>query len=242
MNSLINRFSKLTSRLASAAGVIGISVLLLMWPNAAMTQNDVGAVVGFITDPTGAVIPGAKVTIVNEGTGETRNVTTDAQGHYAVPNLPPAIYTMTAEAKGFEKFVSTSNRLASNSTMQINGKLAVGEATQSVQVSDTAEVLQTQSPAIQAEVNGTQIQKEELNGRNPIYMAQLLPGVLSTATTGDFNFAFNSGDTFEVNGARQNDTKYMIDLGEKRQSSNRARLRGLRQQHRQVLLHHRFQR
>jgi Carboxypeptidase regulatory-like domain/TonB-dependent Receptor Plug Domain len=211
MKNLVARFDTLVPCLATTIGVISISVLLLMWPSAAVAQNDVGSVVGFITDPTGAVIPGAKVTIANEGTGETRNVTTDAQGHYAVPNLPPAIYTMTAEAKGFEKFVSTNNRLASNSTVEINGKLTVGEATQSIQVSDTAEVLQTQSPAIQAEVTGTQIQKEELNGRNPIYMAQLLPGVLSTATTGDFNFAFNSGDTFEVNGARQNDTKYMID-------------------------------
>ena len=60
-------------------------------------------------------------------------------------------------------------------------------------------------------MTGTQIQKEELNGRNPIYMAQMLPGVISNATMGDFNFAFNSGDTFEVNGARQNDTKYTID-------------------------------
>lgn len=210
MNNLPDRLSKLTSRLAAIAGVI-CAVLLLMGPSAAMAQNDVGSVVGFITDQTGAIIPGATVTIVNEGTGETRRVTSDAQGHYAVPNLSPSIYTMTATANGFEKFVSNHNTLASNSTVEINGKLAVGAATQTVQVSDTAEVLQTQSAAIQAEVTGTQIQKEELNGRNPLYMAQLLPGVVSTATMADFNFAFNSGDTFEVNGARQNDTKYTID-------------------------------
>lgn len=211
MNNLLDRLSKLTSCLASIAGVISISVLLLMWPSAAMAQNDVGSVVGFITDQTGAIIPGATVTIVNEGTGETRRVTSDAQGHYAVPNLSPAIYTMMATANGFEKFVSNHNTLASNTIVEINGKLSIGEATQTVQVSDTAEVLQTQSAAIQSEVTGTQIQKEELNGRNPLYMAQLLPGVVSTATMADFNFAFNSGDTFEVNGARQNDTKYTID-------------------------------
>ena len=211
MKDLFDRLNKLTCSLAFIAGIAGISALLLLWPSAAMAQNDVGTIVGFVTDSTGAVIPGAEVTIVNEGTGETRRVTTDAAGHYAVPNLSPAIYSMTATAKGFEKFVSNHNTLASNSTMEINGKLAIGEATQTIQVNDTAEVLQTQSAAIQSEVTGTQIQKEELNGRNPLYMAQLLPGVVSTATMADFNFAFNSGDTFEVNGARQNDTKYTID-------------------------------
>jgi hypothetical protein len=174
-------------------------------------QNDVGSVVGFVTDQSGAVIPGAKVTITNEGTGETRIVTSDAQGHYSVPNLSPAIYTMTAEAAGFSKEVSVHNRLASNSTVEINAKLTVGQQSETVQVTDTADVLQTESAAIQSEVTGTQIQKEELNGRNPIYMAQMLPGVVSTATMGDFNFAFNSGDTFQVNGARTNDTRYILD-------------------------------
>ena len=51
----------------------------------------------------------------------------------------------------------------------------------------------------------------ELNGRNPIYMTQFLPGVSSTATLGDFNFAFNSGDSFNINGARTQDTLYTID-------------------------------
>ena len=197
-------------------GIRGIAVcacfcLIALCARNAVAQNDVGTIVGFVTDQSGAIVPGANVTITNEGTGEKRHVATDAQGHYSVPNLPPAIYTMTAEAGGFQTFSSLHNRLASNNTVEINAKLTVGQATQTVTVTDTADVLETQSAAIQSEVTGTQIQKEELNGRNPIYMAQMLPGVISTATMGDFNFAFNSGDTFEVNGARQNDTKYTID-------------------------------
>ena len=207
----LNWLSKVTHRLISAAGFAGVCLLFISLTGTARAQQDVGSIVGFITDPSGAVIPGAEVTIANEGTGETRKVTTDAAGHYAVPNLPPAVYTMTATARGFQKFVSNHNTLASNSTIQINGKLAVGQASQTVTVNDTAQRLQTQSPAIQAEVTGTQIQKEELNGRNPIYMAQLLPGVTSTSTMADLNYSFNSGDTFQVNGARTQDTKYTID-------------------------------
>jgi Carboxypeptidase regulatory-like domain/TonB-dependent Receptor Plug Domain len=185
--------------------------LALFDATTARAQNDVGTVVGFVTDQSGAVVPGARVTITNEGTGETRTVSTDAQGHYAVPNLSPAVYTMSAEAAGFSKEVSLHNHVASNTTVEIDGKLKVGSQSETVQVTDTADLLQTQSAAIQSEVTGTQVQKEELNGRNPIYMAQMLPGVVSTTTMGDFNFAFNSGDSFEVNGARVNDTRYVLD-------------------------------
>ncbi len=166
---------------------------------------------GFVKDQSGAEVPGAHVTVKNEGTGETRTVTSDAQGHYTVPDLPPAVYSMTAEAAGFEKFVSIHNRLSSNTTIAIDGQLTVGQATQTIEVSDTAAVLQTQSGAMQAEVTGQQVDKQELNGRNPIYMAQLSAGVFSTTTMGDFNFAFNSGDSFEVNGARTNDTRFTLD-------------------------------
>src|SRR5579862_62615 len=178
---------------------------------ASFAQNDVGSIVGFIKDQSGAVIPNARVTVTNENTGETRTVSADAQGRYTIPNLPPAVYTMNAEAPGFQKFISRSNTLASNSTIDIDGNLSIGQASQTVEVSGTAQVLQTQSGSVQSEITGAQVEKQELNGRNPIYMTQMLPGVNSTSTLGDFNFAFNSGDTFRINGARVQDTQYWID-------------------------------
>jgi hypothetical protein len=177
----------------------------------AWAQNDVGSIVGFVTDSSGAAVPNAKVTIKNEGTGESRTVSTDGSGHYAVPNVPPTAYTMTAEATGFQKFESTHNVLASNSTISINAVLTLGAATETIEVTSTAALLQTQSAAVQSEIAGEQIQKMELNGRNPIYMTQFLPGVVSSTTLGDFNFAFNSGDSFNINGARTQDTLYTID-------------------------------
>jgi len=203
-----NFFQKLGIATIAFCGCI---LLANLCAKSAFAQNDVGSIVGFVTDQSGAVIPDAKITVSNEGTGETRVVTSDSSGHYTVPNLPPALYTVTAEARSFSRFVSANNRLASNSTVEINAKLNVGAETQTVEVTDTAVVLQTQSSAIQSEVTGSQVQKQELNGRNPIYMTQLLPGVASTATLGDFNFGFNSGASFAVNGARTNDTRYIID-------------------------------
>lgn len=213
MEQLWNCLSKASYRNFAPATFLLLCAMLAaqFCSTTASAQNDVGSVVGFVTDQSGAVIPNAQVTIANEGTGETRIVTTDAQGHYAVPNLAPAVYKMTAAAAGFSTEISLHNRLASNSTVEINARLTVGRQSETVQVTDTADVLQTQSAAIQSEVTATQVQKEELNGRNPIYMTQLLPGVVSSVTMGDLNFAFNSGSSFEVNGARGNDTRYIID-------------------------------
>lgn len=181
---------------------------------AAFAQSDVGTITGFVRDPSGAVIPNARVTIRNEGTGEVHAVTSDTQGHYTVPNLLPALYTMVAEAGGFKKFESTHNKLDASTTLSLDANLTVGQPTETVEVSATAEVLQTESGAVQAEVTGRQVQDQELNGRNPIFMAQLLPGVRSGTqagtTLGDFNFSLSNGG-YEINGARSQDTLITMD-------------------------------
>ena len=79
---------------------------------------------------------------------------------------------MTAEVPGFKQFVSKQNKLEANSTIKLDGNLQVGQTTETVEVSASAEVLQTESGAVQAEVTGQQIQDQEFNGRSPIYAAQ----------------------------------------------------------------------
>ena len=138
-------------------------------------------------------------------------MTTDADGHYTVPNLLPGLYTMTAEAPGFKTFTSTHNKLDPNSTIALNADLAVGSAAETVEVSATAEVLQTESGSVQSEVTGQQIDKLELNGRSPIYASQFLAGVKSSGTLGDFNGVGLSGNPFNINGARTWDTLVTVD-------------------------------
>jgi hypothetical protein len=177
---------------------------------AAFAQSDAGTITGFVRDQSGAVVAGASVVITSEATGQPHAVTTDAQGHYTVTNLPPGLYTMTAELTGFKKFSSNHNTLNASSTIALDGALSIGQATETVEVSSTASQLQTESGAVQQLVSGRQLVDQELNGRNPIYEAQMLPGVHATATMGDFNFSLSNGG-YAVNGARTQDTQITVD-------------------------------
>ncbi|MDR3751092.1 MAG: carboxypeptidase-like regulatory domain-containing protein, partial [Terracidiphilus sp.] len=177
-------------------------MFVCIFSTGAFAQNDVSTIVGVIADQSGAVIPNASVVLTNEGTLQSRTVLSDASGRYTAPNLAPAIYTVSVTATGFQKYVSAHNTLRSNSTAEIDAKLAIGAATQTVQVTDTAQVLETQSSTVQSQVTGSQIIKLELNGRNPIMMTQFNPGVTGTTTLGDFNWSMTSGDSFNINGAR----------------------------------------
>ncbi|MGO9260592.1 MAG: carboxypeptidase regulatory-like domain-containing protein [Bryobacteraceae bacterium] len=176
-----------------------------------MAQTDVGSMGGFVRDPSGGVVPHAKVLVKNEGTGEEHPATTNDSGYYTVTNLPPGFYAVSVEAAGFKKFDSTHNKLDPSTALALDATLTVGAATEVVEVSATAQVLQTDSSAVQDEVTGQQVSMQELNGRNPLYMAQFLPGVRGGATMGDFNFAVGAGVPFQINGARSWDTLVTMD-------------------------------
>lgn len=195
----------------AAQRLLGIVAALVCLAGAAYSQLDYGSITGFVKDPSGAVVPKVKVTAKNEATGQERSVVSNEDGYYAVPSLPPGGYTITAELQGFKKFASEHNQLQPNSTLAVDIALTVGSITEGVQVTATVEALQTETGAVQSEVTGTQVESQELNGRNPIYMAQLLPGVRGGGTMGDFNFAVGGGNPFQINGARAQDTQVTFD-------------------------------
>jgi hypothetical protein len=185
--------------------------ILVLSSATAFAQSDKSTIGGFVKDASGAVVPGAKVLLANEATGETYQATTDSQGHYTVTNLTAGDYSLTAEVKGFKRFVSTHNTLGANTTLDLDAPLTMGELTQEVTVSATAQVLQTESAAVQAEITGKQVSDQELNGRNPLYMGSLVPGLHSSSTLGDFNFAVGGGNPFQINGSRAQDTMVFFD-------------------------------
>ena len=128
--------------------------LFLIPPSSLLAQSDVGSISGFVRDKSGAVIPNATVTVSNEGTDQSQTVQTDSSGHYSVTNLPPANYSMSAQATGFNKFVSVHNALAASTALALDGALEPGSVTQTVQVTASAVVLQTESGSVQSEISG----------------------------------------------------------------------------------------
>src|SRR5512142_1118519 len=111
----------------------------------AHAQSDNASITGTITDSSGAVVPGATVTITNEATGLARTVNSNDTGFYAVTNLPPGNYTVSATAQGFEGFTQTHNHLAPSIPLRVDATLKVGASATTVNVIADANVIQTQT-------------------------------------------------------------------------------------------------
>src|SRR5260370_201648 len=167
---------------------------------ALFAQSDLGSITGFVKDPTGAVIPNAAVTVRNETTGTERKATTNESGSFTVTNIPAGFYTVDVEAKGFKKFESTHNKLDPSAPRALEASLTVGAATETVEVTATAVALQTESASVQKLVTRQQIDALELNGRNPVGLASLVPGARGGNLAG-LSFAFNQGPS-NFNGSR----------------------------------------
>src|SRR6202049_3782195 len=162
-------------------------------------QSDLGTISGFVKDPSGATVSGAKVTLSNQS-GLQRQTTTNDSGFYTVTNLPRGLYTLLVEAPGFQRYESRDNKLDAAANLVIDASLAVGTTSQPVEVSASAVQLQTESASVQTLVTREQIDALELNGRNPIFMANLVPGTRG-GNLSSLNFNFTQGPS-NINGAR----------------------------------------
>src|SRR5438046_9446236 len=127
--------------------ILAVCLALLVWQGF-IAQSDLGKISGFIKDPSGATIANAKVTIRNN-TGIERQTTTNDSGYYVVTNVPPGLYTMIAEATGFQRYETSNNKLDPSADLVIDATLTVGTASQTVKVSASAVHLQTESAAVQ---------------------------------------------------------------------------------------------
>src|SRR6266851_4347925 len=124
-------------------------------------QSDLGKISGFIKDPSGATIANAKVTVRNN-TGVERQTTTNDSGYYVVTNVPPGLYTNRAAPAGFQKYESRDNKLDPSADLVIDATLTVGTASQTVEVSASAVLLQTESASVQKLITREQIDLLEL--------------------------------------------------------------------------------
>jgi hypothetical protein len=180
--------------------MVGVFLFLLVTGiSESYAQSDLGRISGFINDQTGAAVPNAKVTVRNQS-GVERQTTTNDSGYYVISNVPPGFYVMTAEAPGFRKYEANNNKLDSASDLVINAMLTLGSTMETVEVTASSAQLQTESAAVQKLVTREQIDLLELNGRNPVLMANLVPGTRG-GTLASLSFNFSQGPS-NINGAR----------------------------------------
>jgi hypothetical protein len=188
------------------------AALLAISGGSLLAQVTSGSITGSVIDNTGALIPGATVTITSRAIGVTRTVTANEVGAFVVPNLVPGEYTIRVEAQGFKQLEKTGIQLSATDRLNLgNLEMQVGGTTETVTVTaDTAELqLQASSGERSDLITGNQLNNLALNGRNIIDFVRVVPGVVS-----DFNgqVAGTGGiDAFNVNGTRANQHEFTID-------------------------------
>jgi hypothetical protein len=177
-----------------------LSVLLVLQAKG----SPVGSVGGIVKDPSGALIPGVKLTLTNTGTNATLTVTTNPQGEFQFVDLPPATYSLIAEATGFKKIVMSAVVVQVDQITHLELALEVGALTESVQVEAVAPLLENDKSTLSSVIDQRNIMDMPLNGRQALDLALVTPGVLPTAR-GTQVFSFN------VAGARAQSNIYLWD-------------------------------
>jgi hypothetical protein len=170
--------SNLIPRRRAATRFLAFLALILLGSTLVPAQSTVGtgSIQGSVTDQTGAVVSGAKVTITNQATGAAIHLTASSAGTYSSGPIQPADYVVRAEAKGF-KTEETPVIVQVGNTATVNPKLVLGLESQVIEVQGSAVAVNTEQATVQGVLNIDQIENLPVNGRNFLDLAQLEPGV-----------------------------------------------------------------
>ena len=184
------------------------AILVLLCGSAAFAQVDISAkLLGTVSDATGAVVPGAQITVQNQQTGLEMRVNSDERGNFFFASLPPGAYTLTCEATGFKKYTSPDVMLQAQKTVTLPVGLEVGVATQSIEVSAAAAMVDTATSTVQTTYDEQLLAALPVWGRDPRNTMELLmPGSMAAGTGASYNVPVNS-----FNGVSGLSNNYRID-------------------------------
>ncbi|MGI8992132.1 MAG: TonB-dependent receptor domain-containing protein [Bryobacteraceae bacterium] len=174
-------------------------------------QAFTASVTGVLTDPSVGAVPRAKVELTNTATNEKRTTATSAEGRYTFSQLLPGPYELVAEAPGFKKFVQPGITLRANETAELNGTLQVGSTSESVEVSASATLLDTQTADQSLSIETNTLANLPINTRTPFAIVWANAGISEAFvdtrnSTGDQNL-----NRFGINGGRTESTAILID-------------------------------
>ena len=179
-----------------------------------MYGQETASVVGTVTDPSGAAVPGAKITITNTETGFVRLTASNTTGSYGARELPIGRYVIRVEAQGFKAFERTGVTLNVNDTVRADAPLQVGTAQESVTVEANAIQVQADTNEISQTITAAMVSDLATNGRNVIQLAALVPGASASIPDFDSPMAQNQNRSISFNGQRSDHNNWIINGGE----------------------------
>jgi Carboxypeptidase regulatory-like domain len=175
-------------------------------------QTYQGRILGLVTDPTGAVLPGAQVTIIDVATGATRTLTTTTSGEFVAPNLEPGPYTVMVEAAGFQKFQRIGLQLEVARDIRVDAALHPGPVDITVTISDEAPVINTTNDVLGSTFSNDAVNELPLQGRDFQNLVTLQPGIQREPGGGLLSITANGNratdNNFIVDGIDDNDAYY----------------------------------
>jgi hypothetical protein len=176
------------------------AIMLLITPTAS-AQNVYGTIRGTVTDPSGAVVTGATVTITNDATGIVTSIKTDSKGTYVFPEVQPGTYVLVVSASGFNPSKITGLAISVNTIRQENIKLKIGSS-QTVQVSAAGIQIQTSDTQLKSTYQSKEIEALPLLGRNVVSLQKNSPGVVESS---------DRFGTFSTNGSQTAANAFLLD-------------------------------
>jgi hypothetical protein len=192
------------------------ALALLATGQAAIAQNAQGTLLGHVADPTGAAVPGAKITVTNIATGVVTAFTTTSSGDYVVPQLNPGIYSVVISAPGFQQEISGGLKVEVDHTLRQDFKLSVGSANgETVQVSSDTQMLQTDNATIGQVIDSDLIDALPSNGRDVTNLLQIGTGATVQPGGAGADWSYhginNTYTEVSINGAQADSISYNID-------------------------------
>ncbi len=190
-------------RIGMSAKLLVASIVLAV---SSMAQTSKGILAGVAHDPSGAMVPNVAMTVTNQDTGETRSVNTRADGTYRVDAISPGMYTITAEAPGFEILEVKGVNVNASVVTSYDPTLTVGQVRSVVTIEANSNTIDTENGALSGTIGQVEIAKVPIFSLNPIELATTVPGVqlvLSGRTSNGYNV--------EVNGLRPRANNFLID-------------------------------
>ncbi|HQU93712.1 MAG TPA: carboxypeptidase-like regulatory domain-containing protein, partial [Pyrinomonadaceae bacterium] len=182
-----------------------LTLVVALFALGASAQSFTATLVGKVSDPGGAIVPGATVTVTKVDTNQTRTATTNDGGEYLISQLAPGTYKVTIGASGFKSTINQNVVLETDITRRVDVKLDVGSISESVTVEAEPPVVNTESSEKAEVITPRQVQDLPLNGRNYTDLALLVPGVYPRPSDDD------QGQGVAASGSRTDATNFILD-------------------------------